>query len=573
MDCGQSAAGARKGCDMARIGQGDIERDAETRRKPRRGFLQSEDGSFIIFGLLLLILMVVSGGMSVDFMRFETHRGRLQATLDRAVLAAASLDQPLEPTEVVLDYFKRDNLEFAIDAGDISVTQSATSRRVEACASIKMGTTFMSIPASLGGFEIDSLNAGACSAAEESASQTEISLVLDVSGSMSQRSRSGRSKLDDLQSAAKTFINIVLCDPANPSSTTCTVAPGKVSVNVVPYSEQVLVGQNLLSKFNATQEHNDSSCVTFDEADFHDTAITPTQILKRTGHFDPWSRWRDKADDWTCQTDEYREITPIGSNAADLRDAIDDLRAYGNTSIDLGVKWGAALLDPAAQPVVTNLIDKHFVDDHYRGRPLAYTERGVEKVLVVMTDGVNTDQHYLYDYARSGDSPVWVNLETKNGNLRRGNRYSIYNEDNGLYYWEDERRWEDHPYGSGSYQVCSWRWGCYTVNEGDGAEQMTYVELWDKKPWDWYDRWNWLSSPGSSVRNSEKNDRLQDICDAAKAKDMTIFSIGFEVTGSSGDVLRDCASTPAHYFNVDGLDLSDAFAAIAREISKLRLVN
>ena len=56
-------------------------------------------------------------------------------------------------------------------------------------------------------------------------------------------------------------------------------------------------------------------------------------------------------------------------------------------------------------------------------------------------------------------------------------------------------------------------------------------------------------------------------------QDITIFSVGFEVTSSSATVMRNCANSPAHYFNVTGLDLSDAFEAIAREISKLRLVN
>lgn len=567
---------------MARIGQGDIERVAKSRCQKRRGFLRSDDGSMIVFGMLLLLLMVISGSMSVDFMRFESHRGRLQATLDRAVLAAASLDQPLEPREVVLDYFKRDNLEFAIDNGDITVTESATSRRVEACASVSMGTSFMALSSSLGGLDIDSFITGACSAAEESASQTEISLVLDVSGSMGSRSASGRSKLSDLKSAAKSFINIVLCNPSNPSDTSnCTVAPGKVSVNIVPYSEQVLVGKYLLTKFNVTQEHKQSNCVTFEPSDFNTTAISPTQLLKRTGHFDPWSRDRDNASDWTCQTDQWREITPIGSNPATLRANIDALGAYGNTSIDLGMKWGAAFLDPAAEPVVTNLISKRLVDASYAGRPLAYTERGVEKVLVLMTDGVNTNQHYLYDFARSGDSPVWRNLEMKNGTLREGNRYSIYDEVNDRYYWEDQRKWEDHPFGSGTYEECSWKWSwyrgwyqdCNTVSEGDGAVQMSYVDLWEKKPWAWYEKWNWLPRQGTAAQNSTKDDRLQDICDAAKDNDMTIFAIGFEVTSASGDVLRQCASTPAHYFNVNGLDLSEAFSAIAREISKLRLVN
>ena len=40
-------------------------------------------------------------------MRYETQRTQLQYTLDRAVLAAADLDQTLDPQGVVEDYFSK----------------------------------------------------------------------------------------------------------------------------------------------------------------------------------------------------------------------------------------------------------------------------------------------------------------------------------------------------------------------------------------------------------------------------------------------------------------------------------
>ena len=62
-----------------------------------RRFRRDEDGSMIIFTLFLILMMLMVGGMAVDLMRFETNRSRLQATLDRAVLAAADLDQKQRP--------------------------------------------------------------------------------------------------------------------------------------------------------------------------------------------------------------------------------------------------------------------------------------------------------------------------------------------------------------------------------------------------------------------------------------------------------------------------------------------
>ena len=142
------------------------------------------------------------------------------------------------------------------------------------------------------------------------------------------------------------------------------------------------MGESLLNHFTPTNEHHYSSCVTFDGGDFSSTSITPTQTLKRTGHFDPWSGSSGAAgpdDDRTCQTDTWREITAVSGDATRLRTAIDDLGASGNTSTDIGMKWGAAFLDPAAQPVVDDLITALLTDEDYEGRPLDWTERGVSR--------------------------------------------------------------------------------------------------------------------------------------------------------------------------------------------------
>jgi Putative Flp pilus-assembly TadE/G-like len=537
----------------------------------RSGFARSEDGSLIIFGLMIFVLMLAAGGMGVDFMRYEAQRARLQATLDRAVLAAASLDQPLAPRDVVIDYFERGGLGAYIDPDDIIVTEDAASRYVAVNASMEVPSIFLNFVG------ITELEAPASGAAQQTASQTEISLVLDVSGSMSWWSYSGgASKINILKQAATDFINIVMCDPADSTKTTdCTVPEDQISVSVVPYSEQVLLGETLASEFNVSTEHTDSSCVTFDQTDFDTTAISDLTALNRTGHFDARSSWDRAASDGnrTCKTDAWREVTAVESDAQILRDRIDDLGANGNTSIDIGMKWGAALLDPAARPVVASLYDGGFVDEAFADRPLDYTERGINKVIVLMTDGENTDQYYLYDGYRDGPSPIWRTEDKVSTWSGSEYVYSVYKASTNQYYWPHLGRYEDHPYGTGTYRDCSY-WSCTTRTEAGGdALQLSYPELWKVKPWNWYKSFDWLSSPGSRQGTTEKNDRLDDICTAAKDQGMTVFTIGFETSSWAGTVLQKCATDVGYYFDVDGMDLTDAFASIAREISKLKLVN
>lgn len=585
---------------------------AEGERGTRRaGFLRNEDGSFIIFGLMVFLMMCLAGGLAVDTMRYETHRVHIQNTLDRAILAAASLDQELSPKDVVIDYFAKAGLGNVVTADDIQVYENETSgevadnvtvntRRVEASLDLLMPTTFMRLA------EINDLNIKTQGGAEEALSLTEISMVLDVSGSMGSSSYSGYSKLYELQKAAKRFVNIMLCNPANADETVnCTVSEGDISISLIPYAEQVLLPSNLLARFNHTAEHTESRCITFYDDDFNTVAI-PTftdatfaangrplpalygDPIQLTAYYDPsgsksstpYPDTRSPCyNDYSGSTNDYwREIYPLGHSAANLRSEIDDLKASGNTSIDIGMKWGAALLDPAAQPAISELIANNDVDADFEGRPYAYTQRGIEKVIVLMTDGENTSQDYLYKGHHSGPSGVYK--------ANSSNDYSVYDADNDRYYWVEGSTWLDHAYGDGQHEQCQWtkvyygyywwqyNWDqtCEMVDEGNGATQLTYPQLWLQKTEAWYNQWSFLSPAGSAFGYYEKNDHLDAICTAAKDAGMTVFTVGFEVSSGQDDIMRNCASAPSYYFDVDGLDISAAFAAIAREISKLRLV-
>ncbi len=553
--------------------------------KPRRRFWRDESGSFIIFGLAIFLLMVFAGGLGVDVMRYEAHRTKVQNTLDRAILAAAALDQTLQPDAVVLDYFAKAGLGHLITSEDIDWVATDTERRVEASLDLKMGTTFLR----MGNYH--SLRFPAAGAAEEAASLSEVSLVLDVSGSMGWDSHSGRSKLYELKRAAKQFVNMMLCNPEGseepgfdwtdlPNEADCTVDEDKISINVVPYSEQVLLGETLLTRMNATSEHTESSCVTFQNAEFSTVAVNADpafehERLKRTGHFDPHGNRNNNPRDYNapCLDDDWREVTFLEDDLGDLFDVIEDLRASGNTSIDLGMKWGAALLDESLKRVAEDMIADGEITNAFEDRPFAYDKRGIKKVIVLMTDGENTSQDYLHDAYRSGPSGVYVN--NNNG------RVSIYDAEDDSYYWPWDGSWNDHAYGDGDTEECGWqgswwtgwRWVCTTV-EGDGATELSFPELWEEFTIAWYEQWNFTGNAASDFGYHQKNTNLNAICTAAKAEDVMVFTIGLEVPdGTQDTIMRNCATFPSYYYDVEGLDIQNAFASIAREISKLRLVN
>jgi len=73
------------------------------------------------------------------------------------------------------------------------------------------------------------------------------------------------------------------------------------------------------------------------------------------------------------------------------------------------------------------------------------------------------------------------------------------------------------------------------------------------------------------VDSGEADDRLSAICEAARDEGIIVYTIAFEAPSRGRAALRDCASSPSHYFDVNGTDISDAFSAIASDIRALKL--
>jgi len=152
-------------------------------RKKIRQFKRDVEGGLIILTLLLLISMLVVGGMAVDFMRLESERVKLQSVSDRSVLAAANLNQGMEPADVVADFFKVEGFAGAItsnlDAAS-GVEKTASDRRATVKSASEIDTFYLRLAG------MDTLVATASSSASAGTGRIEISLVLDMSLSMNE---------------------------------------------------------------------------------------------------------------------------------------------------------------------------------------------------------------------------------------------------------------------------------------------------------------------------------------------------------------------------------------------------
>lgn len=535
-----------------------------------RDFRQEEDGVLAKPMILITLLMLMVGGIGIDLMRYERDRTILQYTLDRAVLAAADLDQPLEPAAVVQDYLEKSGL------GEYYTTpfvdQGAGFRKVESSIETPFAAQYLRL------FGDSELTLRARSRAEESIDDIEISLVLDVSGSMNSNNR-----LPNLKVAAKEFVDAIGLNTID----------GKMSMSIIPYATQVSGPDALYSELQTSVAQPYSNCINFDAEDFSTTTVDLTQTYERTMHFSPWYATDKRANSSVhvtlpiCDDRASREMLLMQKDKDTLKAFIDGLVAEGNTSIDLGMKWGTALLDPSLNPAIVNLSsgETPYIDPDFSNRPAPYTDTETLKIIVLMTDGQNTSQYYIRDHFRNEGqlSDVWYNESAR--------VYSTYSASRGEYYWHrdgngrsDLPRWEDHPYGEGKYYRCT-DYGCSWVTETGGAPvRLTYQDLWadtslryvsDKLFADWQDinvaRNTYYYGAYDTVGGSAKNTRTQSICDAAKNQGIIVYTIGFEAPASGQAVLRDCASSDSHFFDVEGLEISDAFASIATSIRQLRL--
>ncbi len=530
---------------MKIFGFGTRDRDAaEAEARPRTWtsplalmtrFRKDETGAFSLFGLYMFLLMVMIGGLAVDLMRFETKRVKLQGTLDSATLAATNLQQTLDPEDLIKDFMAKRGYDPNLvqvnnDSTYIGRDEAAgiegklVSRGVTASYDLTMNTFFMHM------LDINTLSTGTGSGAFERVQDVEISLVVDISGSM------GGSKIAALKDSAKSFFRAVINEERT---------EGITSVSVIPYNHAIVVPDSLLDRLNTAgavavnpvpnpiptgydgmllqypRTASGSKCVRFYDdqmitnniaRDYLDLrAITPTTVLDRMAYYDPDSKsagdgsaWMRPADDSNRRCDPTRgAILPFETRLSVLENHIDSLYADGWTAIDNGMKWATALLDPAMRPVINDMVDDGLLPETMRNRPGDYDPVSTMKIIVLMTDGANTTQYDLDPDKKAGPSRIWFSEKAsrdddpegaagntdwkwdyivdsnQNGSRDRGKQwfdgYFVEMPDND----PDERFMRQHRLGtSNSDERDAVLYGVTEVP--DDLRQLSYTELYDR---------------------------------------------------------------------------------------------
>jgi Flp pilus assembly protein TadG len=545
-------------------------------------FRRDEDGSMVIFSLFLLLVMLIVGGMAIDLMRFEAARTRLQSTLDRSVLAAADLDQARDAEDVVEDWFDKAGLLDRLTG--ITVTETINSRSVGATASMDVDMIFLRM---LG---MDSLAAPAAGRAIESVSDIEVMLVLDVSGSMASNNR-----LVNLKAAANEFVGTILANDRDE----------RISVGIVPFNGQVNLGPVLRAQFNAIDNHGvaDVNCIDLPASVYSQLPMSRTLPMPMTAHADTFSSTTRSTSYVTvasnapvntnrwCPPSTANVVRLPTSSINALRAHINGLTAVGATSINAGMRWGMALLDPASQPLFDTLIAAGRIPAAFAGRPFAYDREDTLKVVVLMTDGEHFAEERVNAGYRVGNSPIF--RANGDGNLSifhasRVDSSSATTLCNSRPFWVPHLgAWHSRPWNGTTPSASA----CYSPTAvTTGVTGLTWPQVWAQVRMQWV-AWqlyaralgttnatrdaiytNTLNAMRTLTPTTTMDAQLQQICSLARQQGVVVFGIAFEAPPDGQTQIAQCASSPAHYYNAQGLEIQTAFRAIASQINQLRLI-
>ncbi|AEI93931.1 hypothetical protein RLO149_c019450 [Roseobacter litoralis Och 149] len=465
------------------------------------GFKREEDGAMTIFATIMVLMMLLVCGIAVDLMQNEMMRTRVQNTLDRAILAASDLDQPLPADEVVDDYFAKAGMtEFLNDVRITPGSDLPTTnfRIVQAEARTRTPSIYMAMTG------VRTLPVYVSGTAEETIEKIEISLVLDISGSMR-----NNGKIGNLRTAAKDFIGAVL--EGNAAKTT--------SLNIVPYAgqtnpgrivferagglpfatfiedsngDEILYGQTIVDDEGNSIDvpyNTMSSCLDLTNSDF-DNIDLPSGGYDQTPYFMNWPIDAPTMD-WGWCPQNNSSIRYAQNDAGRLQDFIDDMRLHDGTGTQYGMKYGVALLNPSSRNTFLALNAAGLVPDGFKNRPADFGTTDTRKFIVLMTDGQITDQFRPEDKNDPKNDEIALNQRT--------------------------------------------------------GDRDTY------------------STQSTNVTN------FYSVCNKAKAEGITVYTIAFEAPADAVTQMRTCATSPAFFYKVEGVQIKTAFKSIARQINELRL--
>jgi Flp pilus assembly protein TadG len=505
-------------------------------------FRKDEQGNVAMLFAFMMIPLLGGVGLAVDYARAHRLATQLQIVADAATAAGLAeyrrtgnvnkgqqrllsfIDEGLRKDGMVRA--REENGNGANVGGnrvvyvDGSVIDPATSS-VRPVLRTTMGTPFMSL---LGTEEMDVevfTKGAVASNTLEGTKDLEVSLMLDVSGSMAWTSSSGTIKIDDMKEAAQDFLDVVMPED---------LAVDNRRVGLVPFSERVNVGSYAVAATglaptiqvqNGTKTVHVASTTSF-------SWQTLTNCRNRVKSFTDYASYSNAQAEQFCRT-SYS--TRVQSNQTQYR-------------------------TPArVSQQVPNMETRHL--------RTCVTERpGTERY----TDAVAGAGKYVGVHSPGSSLTTQYSTSQNNCSLPEVKTLTT-----------DKQSLKDHIANFGthggtaghtatawSYYMLSPEWnrfwseGHTDVAEYDNDNVIKAAVLMT----DGVYNSNWV--------NPSASEQAIAVCNQMKAKGIIVYTIGFDMSTDVNDPARQtliaCASPNKYYFPYDGEALREAFNEIGNSL-------
>lgn len=559
------------------------------------------------FTLIILGVVILAGALAVNTVRVEHRRSVTQSVLDICVLNAAAQRQTLPPRVALDDCLDKHGFDATIT--DFEATTGRT-KSVTASAETSLESFFLR--------EVQTYDVGVASSAAEALTNLEIILALDISASLLSPGGGSTNPFLDLKAAAKQFVATMLAEDTQ----------GRVQITLLPYSSQVNLGADLAAKFNvsnapqnlmigATQIGPDVTqmrCLDVPASSYGSTAISRTAPIEAVPFVDSigttsqslsyvapthanfavaqlqnnlCSFFRTAPSPSTANVVRLPDFTAAGQQSTvdtvperilALQNRIDGLFATGETSINLGMRWALALLDPDMRPVFSDFATAGRMPEMAANFPMDFGAPTGIKVVVLMSDGTNRTESRMPSQFLRGPSPFWI------GNDGNMSWFNAARSGTSKYWVPHNATWRATPWQN-------------ATNTGAPARQMDYEEVWRRMKvtyvaWHFHARsvsqasgsanntarqsaylaaLNTYLPSSATVTDTTKDAQLQQACNLARANGIYVYSLLFATATTNSPTLASCATVPAMSYTATPADLQAAFAAIALHISRLQL--
>ncbi len=486
-----------------------------------RRFIENTDGNFAMMSGVATMVLVLAVGLAVDTALLRKTRADMQASADVISLAVAK-EEISDRSEMIAagDAF----LDARFGQHNIAVTDARkVGDKYEIALNTTANTVFMQI------LNRRSVDISVTSQTTFERLNLDLALVLDNTGSMR------GNKLAALKTASNTLVDTLLDGKPAAAGTQIGLVPFAQWVNVGDqYASQNWLDQRGRSPQNQT--YFDSPVSRFDlyaglgvkwngcvenRLPPYDIDDTPADPANPSTLFQP-AFHPDMAD---TASDSYTYLADNSGGNAVMR-----LRSAG--------KYAAAL--PAGSQGPAYAVDTSCSDDRRKLTPLTNNKRTIKRAINNM---------YAQGYTNIANGAAWgFRAVSPNAPFTQGRSYADKKTQKAMVILTDGKQTIGGP--KGGFASGYTPFGFLGEPAINGKTRLT----------------------GGSAK-AALDAKLLDVCAAAKAKGILVYTITFELDDAgTKQTMQQCASTPGMYFDAkQASELTPAFKKIAASLGELRI--